>query len=125
DRVAQLCGGDRRSVPLQGLEGGWATFRAHPEEVSIWADRPQRSHQQDRRCLVREALYQAAHVILTKPVKGCTQRKSGAMRIAKRAGMQKAKVALARKLAVIMHRMLVDRTAFNPTAKRAALMAAA
>jgi len=58
-------------------------------------------------------------------VKGCTELKSWAMRIAKRAGMQKAKVALARKLAVIMHRMLVDRTAFNPTAKRAALMAAA
>src|SRR5262249_24420578 len=74
---------------------------------------------------VREALYQAAHVILTKPVKGCTELKSWAMRIAKRAGTQKAKVALARKLAVIMHRMLVDRTAFNPTAKRAALMAAA
>ena len=35
------------------------------------------------------------------------------MRLAKRAGMQKAKVALARKLAVIMHRMLVDGTEFE------------
>ena len=58
---------------------------------------------------VREALYQAAHVILTKPVKGCSQLKSWAMRIARRAGMSKAKVALARKLAVIMHRMLAYR----------------
>ena len=58
---------------------------------------------------VREALYQAAHVMLTKPVKGCSQLKSWAMRIARRAGMSKAKVALARKLAVIMHRMLADR----------------
>lgn len=66
---------------------------------------------------VREALYQAAHVMLTKPVKGCTELKSWAMRIAKRAGMSKAKVALARKLAVIMHRMLADGTAFNPTIK--------
>ena len=57
---------------------------------------------------MREALYQAAHVMLTKPVKGCSQLKSWAMRIAKRAGMNKAKVALARKLAVIMHRMLAD-----------------
>ena len=35
------------------------------------------------------------------------------MRLAKRAGMKKAKVALARKLAVIMHRMLVDGTTFE------------
>jgi len=34
------------------------------------------------------------------------------MRIAKRAGMKKAKVALARKLAVILHRMLADGTSF-------------
>jgi transposase len=61
---------------------------------------------------VRAALYEAAHVILTKPVKGCTGLKSWAMRIARRAGMQKAKVALARKLAVIMHRMLADGTTF-------------
>ena len=32
------------------------------------------------------------------------------MRIARRAGMRKAKVALARKLAVILHRMLADAT---------------
>ena len=62
---------------------------------------------------VREALYQAAHVMLTKPVKGCSGLKSWAMRIARRAGMSKAKVALARKLAVIMHRMLVDGKPFN------------
>ena len=39
------------------------------------------------------------------------------MRIARRAGMRKAKVALARKLAVIMHRMLADGKTFNPNAK--------
>ncbi len=70
---------------------------------------------------VREALYQAAHVMLTKPVKGCSGLKSWAMRIAKRAGMAKAKVALARKLAVVMHRMLADNRAFNLTAKAAAV----
>jgi len=69
---------------------------------------------------VREALYQAAHIMLTKPVKGCTALKSWAMRIAKRAGMRKAKVALARKLAVILHRMLADGKPFNPAAKPAA-----
>jgi transposase len=65
---------------------------------------------------VREALYQAAHVMLTKPVKGCTQLKSWAMRIARRAGMGKAKVALARKFAVILHRMLANATPFNAAA---------
>jgi transposase len=65
---------------------------------------------------VRAALYEAAHIMLTKPLKGCSALKSWAMRIAKRAGMNKAKVALARRLAVIMHRMLVDETEFNAAA---------
>jgi transposase len=74
---------------------------------------------------VREALYQAAHVMLTKPVKGCAELKSWAMRIARRAGMRKAKVALARKLAVIMHRMLADAKPFTPAARTAPVAAAA
>ena len=57
--------------------------------------------------------------MLTKPIKGCSQLKSWAMRIARRAGMNKAKVALARKLAVIMHRMLADGTPFNAAAAAA------
>jgi transposase len=61
---------------------------------------------------VRTASYQAAHVMLTRPVKGCSALKSWAMKLAKRAGMRKAKVALARKLVVIMHRMLADGTTF-------------
>lgn len=68
---------------------------------------------------VREALYEAAHIILTKPIRGCAQLKSWAMRIAKRAGMSKAKVALARKLAVIMLRMLKDNVPFKATAMAA------
>jgi transposase len=60
---------------------------------------------------VRTALYEAANVILTRPVKGSLL-KSWAMRVAKRAGMRKAKVALARKLAVVLHRMLADGTEF-------------
>jgi transposase len=74
---------------------------------------------------VREALYLAAHVVLTRPVKGCSALKSWAMRIARRAGMSKAKVALARKPAVIMHRMLADGQTFNPTARTNPVAAAA
>ena len=60
---------------------------------------------------VRTALYEAANVILTRPVKGSTL-KSWGISLAARAGMRKAKVALARKLAVVMHRMLADGTSF-------------
>jgi len=66
---------------------------------------------------VREALYEAAHIMLTKPIKGCSQLKSWAMRIARRAGPAKAKVALARKLAVIMLRMLMTNMPFNPAVR--------
>ena len=68
---------------------------------------------------VRTALYEAANVILTRPVKG-SQLKSWAMRVAGCAGMRKAKVALARKLAVVLHRMLADGTAFDATLAAAA-----
>jgi len=61
---------------------------------------------------VRSALYEAAQIILTMPVKGGAL-KSWAMRLAARAGKKKAKVALARKLAVILHRMLVSDTPFD------------
>jgi transposase len=68
---------------------------------------------------VRTALYQAAHIMLTRPVKASKLR-SWALRLAKRVGMKKAKVALARKLAVVLHRMLVDGKPFNPAAGAAA-----
>jgi len=64
---------------------------------------------------VRSALYEAAHIILTKPVKNAGALKRWALAIAKRAGRKKAKVALARKLAVILHRMWTDWTPFDPT----------
>src|SRR6516225_6825533 len=60
---------------------------------------------------VRTALYEAANVILTRPVKGSTLKNWG-MRLAARAGVRKAKVALARKLAVVLHRMLANGTTF-------------
>jgi transposase len=60
---------------------------------------------------VRTALYEAANVLLIRSRKASSL-KTWAMGVAKRAGMRKAKVALARKLAVVMHRMLVDGTPF-------------
>jgi transposase len=60
---------------------------------------------------VRTALFEAAHIVLTRPVKG-SWLKSWAAKLAKRAGMKKAKVALARKLAVVLHRMWITGTGF-------------
>lgn len=73
---------------------------------------------------VRTALYEAAHVMLVRAVKG-SGLKSWAMKLARRASMKKAKVALARKLAVILHRMWVDGTSFvfTPSNKPAAMSA--
>lgn len=62
--------------------------------------------------LVRTALYEAAHVMLTRAVRFSTS-KRWAMAVAKRRGMKRAKVALARKLAVVMHAMWRDGTAFR------------
>src|SRR5207237_3201021 len=53
---------------------------------------------------VREALYEAAHLMLTKPIKGCSELKSWAMRIHPRAGTNKAQGAQARQLPVIRRR---------------------
>ena len=61
--------------------------------------------------LVRSALFEAANVMLTRAVR-LSALKAWALRVASRQGMKKAKVALARKLAVVMHRMWLDGTAF-------------
>jgi len=63
----------------------------------------------DRR--VRTLLYEAANVILTR-YKKPLRLKTWAHGIAKRSSMRKAKVALARRLAIIMHAMLRDGTDF-------------
>ena len=66
----------------------------------------------DRR--VRTLLYEAANVMLTR-YKGQLKLKDWAFAIAKRSTMRKARVALARRLAIIMHAMLRNETEFAPT----------
>jgi transposase len=73
---------------------------------------------------VRVALYEAANVILTRPVQG-SDLKAWALGVAKRAGMRKAKVALARKLAVVLHRMLADGCDFVANRPAASVISAA
>lgn len=61
---------------------------------------------------VRKLLYEAANSILTR-TRQTFALKSWALKIAKRRGLRKARVALARRLAVIMHAMLRDGTLFE------------
>jgi transposase len=62
--------------------------------------------------MVRTALFEAANVMLSR-VTRFSALKAWAMRLAKLRGLKRAKVALARKLAVALHRMWVDGTEFR------------
>ncbi len=62
--------------------------------------------------LVREALFQAAQVLMWR-VGRWSALKAWGMQIAKRRGMRRATVAVARKLGVIMHRIWVDDVDFR------------
>ena len=61
--------------------------------------------------MVRTALYEAANSMRTRS-KRMSALKRWAMDVAKRRGHKRALVALARKLAVVMHRMRIDGTPF-------------
>jgi transposase len=61
---------------------------------------------------VRAALYEAANVVLTRAVR-FSGLKRWALEVAKRRGMKRAKVALARKLAAVLHRMWVEGSEFR------------
>lgn len=68
--------------------------------------------------MMRALLYEAAQVMMTR-VKKWSSLKAWAMNVAKRRGLKKAIVALARRLAVIMHRMWIDGSVFRWTNKSA------
>ena len=69
--------------------------------------------------MMRMMLYEAAQSMLVRSTKW-SWLKAWAMKIARHRGMKKAIVALARRLAVIMHRMWVDGTEFRWTREVAA-----
>ena len=64
----------------------------------------------DRR--MRTLLYEAANVMLTR-YRGALKLKDWALAIARRSTMRKARIALARRLAIIMHAMLRHGTVFK------------
>jgi transposase len=70
-------------------------------KISRWGDR-----------LLRTYLYEAATVLLYR-TKKWSSLKAWGMKLAKRIGMKKAKVAIARKIAIILHCIWVDGTSFE------------
>lgn len=63
-------------------------------------------------CETRTALYEAANVIL-RPTTRWSSMKAWAMKIAARQGARRAKVALARRMAVTLHRMWINEQDFR------------
>jgi len=68
--------------------------------------------------MMRALLYEGAQTVLTRSVKW-SWLKAWAMKIARNRGLKRAIVALARRLAVIMHRIWVDGTEFRWTKEEA------
>lgn len=92
----------------------------------LHADRPRPElTEQPEECgdeMMRAMLYEAAHTMLVRSTKW-SWLKAWAMKIARHRGMKKAIVALARRLAVILHRIWVDGTEFRWTREQAATAA--
>jgi transposase len=106
-----------------------ARFRKSKSVGAVFGLTPARdqSGERDRpgaisRCgdeMMRTTLYEAAQVMLLRSAKW-SWLKAWAMKIARHRGMKKAIVALARRLAVIMHRIWTDGTEFKWTREAAA-----
>jgi transposase len=62
--------------------------------------------------MVRTALYEAANVLLSRTTRFCVL-KAWALAVARRRGAKRAKVALARKLTTVLHRMWIDGSTFR------------
>jgi transposase len=84
------------------------TTRRHASGEVDWSGRISKCGD----AMLRVYLFEAAGVLLTRVPKWSALKAWG-MRLAKRNGLRKAKVAVARKLAVILHRMWIDGTEFN------------
>jgi len=106
-----------------------ARFRKSKSVGAVFGLTPSRdqSGERDRpsaisRCgdeMMRTTLYEAAQAMLLRSAKW-SWLKAWAMKVARHRGMKKAIVALARRLAVIMHRIWVDGTEFRWTREAAA-----
>ena len=91
------------------------TTRRHASGEVDWSGRISKCGD----AMLRSYLFEAAGVLLTRVPKWSALKAWG-MRLAKRNGLRKATVAVARKLAVLLHRMWIDQTEFNWSKKEVA-----
>ena len=91
------------------------TTRRHASGEIDWSGRISKCGD----AMLRMYLFEAAGVLLTRVPRWSGLKAWGA-KLTKRNGLRKAKVAVARKLAVILHRMWIDGTEFNWSTKSAA-----
>jgi transposase len=91
------------------------TTRRHASGEIDWSGRISKCGD----AMLRMYLFEAAGVLLTRVPKWSGLKAWGA-KLTKRNGLRKPKVAVARKLAVILHRMWIDGTEFNWSTKKAA-----
>jgi transposase len=91
------------------------TTRRHASGELDWSGRISKCGD----AMLRMYLFEAAGVLLTRVPKWSALKAWGT-RLIKRNGLRKAKVAVARKLAVILHRMWIDGTEFNWSKKELA-----
>jgi transposase len=92
------------------------TSRRHASGEIDWSGRISKCGD----AMLRMYLFEAAGVLLTRVPKW-SGLKAWGTRLTKRNGLRKAKVAVARKLAVILHRMWIDGTEFHWSTKEAAV----
>ncbi len=102
----------RRSRSVGAYVG--LTTRRHASGEMDWSGRISKCGD----AMLRMYLFEAAGVLLTRVPKWSVLKAWGT-KLAKRNGLRKAKVAVARKLAVILHRMWVDGTEFSWSTKKA------
>lgn len=91
------------------------TTRRHASGEIDWSGRISKCGD----AMLRMYLFEAAGVLLTRVPKWSALKAWGT-RLVKRNGLRKAKVAVARKLAVILHRMWIDGTEFDWSTKKVA-----
>jgi transposase len=106
-----------RSAPISRSLGQSRLFASSQRSMILGASNGREASEPGRisKCgdeMLRSYLYEAANVMLTR-VARWSALKGWGIRVAKRTGLRKAKVAVARKLAVVLHRIWIDGTEFK------------
>ncbi|MET4121045.1 hypothetical protein ABIB92_007860, partial [Bradyrhizobium sp. JR5.3] len=87
-------------------------------QIRIWGNRSEWRYFEVWRCDAQDHTYQAALALLTR-TKRWSALKAWGVRVAKRRGLRRAVVAVARKLAIVMHRIWADGSEFRWTREEA------